>query len=181
MVLYAYMFVFVDSRFVENPPIWSWETNPSFLRWFCYIGSGWKWWSSWSKGVQEHDWLSLLPHGDTDGHSVHCVPVYALLSFPTHFTSASRSADFQVFQIYNQIRYSFSSSLDLVGFFVADFAGCAIDRKSISGTCHFFGLKDRRSRPEGRWIGANQNSSRELGLCPINDPTPLSSNLAKTT
>jgi hypothetical protein len=28
--------VFVYSRFVENPPIWSWETNPSFLRWFCH-------------------------------------------------------------------------------------------------------------------------------------------------
>jgi hypothetical protein len=28
--------VFVYSRFVEDPPIWSWETNPSFLRWFCH-------------------------------------------------------------------------------------------------------------------------------------------------
>jgi hypothetical protein len=27
---------FAHSRFVENPPIWSWETNPSFLRWFCH-------------------------------------------------------------------------------------------------------------------------------------------------
>jgi hypothetical protein len=34
MVLYAYMCVFVHSRFIENPLIWSWETNPSFLRWF---------------------------------------------------------------------------------------------------------------------------------------------------
>jgi hypothetical protein len=33
------------------------------------------------------------------------------------------------------IRYSASSSLDLVYFFDADFAGCGIDRKSIS--CHF--------------------------------------------
>jgi hypothetical protein len=36
--------VFVYSRFVENPPIWSWETNPSFLRWFC---------NSW---FSEQDW-----------------------------------------------------------------------------------------------------------------------------
>jgi hypothetical protein len=37
------------------------------------------------------------------------------------------------------IRYSVSSSLDLVGFSDADFAGCGIDRKSTSGTCHFLG------------------------------------------
>jgi hypothetical protein len=37
------------------------------------------------------------------------------------------------------IWYSVSSSLDLVGFFDADFMGCGIDRKSTSGTCHFLG------------------------------------------
>jgi hypothetical protein len=37
------------------------------------------------------------------------------------------------------IWYFASSSLDLVGFSDADFAGCGIDRKSTSGTCHFFG------------------------------------------
>jgi hypothetical protein len=37
------------------------------------------------------------------------------------------------------IWYSASSSLDLVGFSDADFAGCGIDRKSTSGTCHFLG------------------------------------------
>jgi hypothetical protein len=37
------------------------------------------------------------------------------------------------------IWYSASSSLDLVVFFDADFAGCGIDRKSTSGTCHFLG------------------------------------------
>jgi hypothetical protein len=37
------------------------------------------------------------------------------------------------------IWYSASSSLDLVGFSDADFAGCEIDRKSIYGTCHFLG------------------------------------------
>jgi hypothetical protein len=35
------------------------------------------------------------------------------------------------------IWYSASSSLDLVGFSNADFAGCGIDRKSTSSTCHF--------------------------------------------
>jgi hypothetical protein len=38
-----------------------------------------------------------------------------------------------------EIWYSTSSSLDLVGFFDIDFAGCGIDRKSTSGTCHFLG------------------------------------------
>jgi hypothetical protein len=37
------------------------------------------------------------------------------------------------------IWYSASLSLDLVGFSDADFAGCGIDRKSTSGTCHFLG------------------------------------------
>jgi hypothetical protein len=32
--------------------------------------------------------------------------------------------------------YSGSSSLDLVGFFDADFTGCGIDQKSTSGTCY---------------------------------------------
>jgi hypothetical protein len=35
------------------------------------------------------------------------------------------------------IWYSSSSSLGLVGFFGADFAGCGIDRKSTSGIYHF--------------------------------------------
>jgi hypothetical protein len=38
-----------------------------------------------------------------------------------------------------RIWYSASSSLDHVGFSDADFAGCEIDRKSTSGTCHFLG------------------------------------------
>jgi hypothetical protein len=37
------------------------------------------------------------------------------------------------------IWYSASSSLDLVDFSDADFAGSGIDRKSTSGTCHFLG------------------------------------------
>jgi hypothetical protein len=37
------------------------------------------------------------------------------------------------------ILYSASSSLDLVGFSDADFAGCGIDQNSTSGTCHFLG------------------------------------------
>jgi hypothetical protein len=37
------------------------------------------------------------------------------------------------------IWYSNSSSLNLVGFSDADFAGCGIDRKSTSGTYHFLG------------------------------------------
>jgi hypothetical protein len=37
------------------------------------------------------------------------------------------------------IWYSVSSSLDLVGFSDSDFAGCGIDRKCTSETCHFLG------------------------------------------
>jgi hypothetical protein len=35
--------------------------------------------------------------------------------------------------------YSTSSSLSLLGFLDADFAGCRVDRKSTSGTCQFLG------------------------------------------
>jgi hypothetical protein len=35
--------------------------------------------------------------------------------------------------------YSMSSSLSLLGFSDADFAGCRVDRKSTSGTCQFLG------------------------------------------
>jgi hypothetical protein len=38
------------------------------------------------------------------------------------------------------ILYSSSSSLVLVSFSGADFAGCGIDRKSTSHTCYFFGF-----------------------------------------
>jgi hypothetical protein len=34
---------------------------------------------------------------------------------------------------------STTMSLDLVGFSVADFVGCGIDRMSTSNTCHFLG------------------------------------------
>jgi hypothetical protein len=78
-----------------------------------------------------HDWLPLVPHGDTAKHSVRCVPVCTL------FTSDNGSTDFLISQIHT--RYSTSSSIDLVGFFDADFAGCGIDRKSTSSTCHFLG------------------------------------------
>jgi hypothetical protein len=37
------------------------------------------------------------------------------------------------------IWYSASSLLDLVAFSDANFAGCVIDQKSTSGTCHFLG------------------------------------------
>jgi hypothetical protein len=40
MVLYAYKCVLVHSRFVENASTWSWETNPSVLRWFYHISDG---------------------------------------------------------------------------------------------------------------------------------------------
>jgi hypothetical protein len=38
-----------------------------------------------------------------------------------------------------EIWYSASSSLDLISFSNADFAGCGIDQKSTSGTYHFLG------------------------------------------
>jgi hypothetical protein len=58
--------------------------------------------------------------------------------------SSHRTAVQQIFRYLKhtpefRIWYSTSSSLDLVGFSDVDFAGCGIDRKSTSGTCHFLG------------------------------------------
>jgi hypothetical protein len=56
--------------------------------------------------------------------------------------SSLRTAAQQIFRYLKHtpefgIWYSASSSLDLVRFSDADFAGCGIDRKSTSDTCHF--------------------------------------------
>jgi hypothetical protein len=56
--------------------------------------------------------------------------------------TSHRQAVQQIFRYLKQtlefgIWYSTSSSLDLVGFSDADFAGSGIDRKITSGTCHF--------------------------------------------
>jgi hypothetical protein len=65
-----------------------------------------------------------------------------------HFQASPRSSHWTVVQqIFRHLKhtpefgiwYFASSSLDLVGFFNSDFAGCALDRKSTSGTCHFVG------------------------------------------
>jgi hypothetical protein len=58
--------------------------------------------------------------------------------------SSHRTAVQRVFRYLKHIPefgiwYSASSSLDLVWFSDADFAGCGIDRKSTSVTCHFLG------------------------------------------
>jgi hypothetical protein len=58
--------------------------------------------------------------------------------------SSHRTVVYQIFRYLKHtiefgIRYFASSLLDLVDFSNADFAGCGIDRKSTSGTCHIFG------------------------------------------
>jgi hypothetical protein len=55
----------------------------------------------------------------------------------SHRTTIQRIFRYLTYTLDLRIWYSASSSLDLVGFFDADFGGCGIDRKSTSGTCHF--------------------------------------------
>jgi hypothetical protein len=64
-----------------------------------------------------------------------------LQSFPrsSHRTAVQRIFRYLKHTPEFEIWYS-ASSLDLVGFFDYDFAGCGIDRKSTSGTCHFLDL-----------------------------------------
>jgi hypothetical protein len=57
----------------------------------------------------------------------------------SHRTAVQRVFRYLKHTLEFEIWYSTSSSLDLAGFFDADFAGCGIDRKSTSGTCHFLG------------------------------------------
>jgi hypothetical protein len=69
LVLYAYVSVFAHSHFIENPLIWSWEIDPSFLRWFCH-----SWYQSkigvkhtrkHLKSQQRFRWGTLSPHKDS--------------------------------------------------------------------------------------------------------------------
>jgi hypothetical protein len=72
--------------------------------------------------------------------------------FQTSLRSSHRIVIQRIFRYLNHtlefwIWYSTSSLLDLVGFSDADFAGCGIDQKSTSRTCHFLGsLVCRSSR-----------------------------------
>jgi hypothetical protein len=68
--------------------------------------------------------------------------VYLCAHFQTSLRSSHRTVVQQIFRYFKHtpefmIWYSTSSSLDLVGFSDADFAGCGIDRKSTSSTYHF--------------------------------------------
>jgi hypothetical protein len=101
-------------------------------------GFRWKWWGYWSKGIQKHDWLPPVPHGDTAGHLVHCVPFQASPR-SSHQTTIQQIFRYLKYTLKFGIWYSASSSLDLVSFFDADFAGCGIDQKSTSSICHFLG------------------------------------------
>jgi hypothetical protein len=70
--------------------------------------------------------------------------VYLCARFQASPCSSHRQAVQRIFKYLKctlefEIWYSASSSLDLIGFSDADFAGCKIDRKSTSGICHFFG------------------------------------------
>jgi hypothetical protein len=58
-------------------------------------------------------------------------------SYSSHQTAVQRVFRYLKHTPEFEIWYSASSSLDLVGFFYADFAGSGIDRNSTSATCHF--------------------------------------------
>jgi hypothetical protein len=51
-----------------------------------------------------------------------------------------------------RLRYPKGSTFDLIGYSDVDYAGCKIDRNSISGTCQFL----RRSLVS--WVSKKQNS-----------------------
>jgi hypothetical protein len=55
----------------------------------------------------------------------------------SHRTVVQRIFRYLKYTLKFGIWYSASSSLDLVGFFNANFVSCGIDQKRTSGTCHF--------------------------------------------
>jgi hypothetical protein len=55
----------------------------------------------------------------------------------SHRTVVQRIFRYLKYTLEFRIWYSASSSCDLIGFSDADFAGCGIDQKSTSSTCHF--------------------------------------------
>jgi hypothetical protein len=57
----------------------------------------------------------------------------------SHRTTVQRVFRYLKYTTEFGIWYYASSSLNLVGFFYADFAGCGIDQKSTSESCHFLG------------------------------------------
>jgi len=57
----------------------------------------------------------------------------------SHFTTAKRILKYLQGTTTVGLRYPSEVSLDLVGYSDSDFAGCKIDRKSTSGTCHLLG------------------------------------------
>jgi hypothetical protein len=70
--------------------------------------------------------VGLCVHFQASPHSSHRTVVQQIFRYLKH------TPEFEIW-------YSASSSLDLVGFFDADFVGCGIDRKSTSDTCYFLG------------------------------------------
>jgi hypothetical protein len=85
-----------------------------------------------------------------------------------HFQASPRTSHRQTVKwIFRYLRYtpelglwySASSSLSLLGFSDADFAGCRVDRKSTSGTCQFLGssLVSWSSR---KWYSVAQSTTK---------------------
>jgi hypothetical protein len=70
--------------------------------------------------------VGLCAHFQTSPRSSHRTTVQRIFRYLKH------TPEFGIW-------YSASSSLDLVGFSDADYAGCGIDRKITSRTCHFLG------------------------------------------
>ena len=57
----------------------------------------------------------------------------------SHYTAVNRIFRYLVYTVDLGLWYPKSCSLDLVAYSDADYAGCQLDRKSTSGSCHFLG------------------------------------------
>jgi len=57
----------------------------------------------------------------------------------SHYMAAKRILKYLKGTINVELWYPSEVSLNLIGYSDSDFAGCKIDRKSTSGTCHLLG------------------------------------------
>jgi hypothetical protein len=149
------MCVFAHSRFVENPPTWSWETNPSFLRWFCHnldLNLG-------GTSVDQKLYRSMI-------ESLLYLCAFRLdiilgVCMCARFQAAPK--DYHLMVVKRIMRYLLlipnlglwylkGSYFEPLSYSDVDYARCKVDRKSTSETFQFFG------RSLVFWSSKKQNS-----------------------
>jgi len=102
---------------------------------------GWTWNCSRSNKVQRIHWILALPHSQQAWYNLCCIHVCKVpgQSKEIHFSVAKRILKYLKGTINVGLWYPNKATLNLNGYSNSYFAGCKLDRKSTSGTCHLLG------------------------------------------